>query len=1019
MTVNGDLYGLGYDIIPTVLGTDFYEGALDTANTLVHDNFLVPSTPSYTTVSTTSAALVSYLNSAVTAARRDNASSAYVFLRLSCDAYIWSGVYVYGMNEAGGAYIPTLAYTTMSVPFWSTVPLGGGGYVTGLVSDSSGADIYCRTDVGGAFKWDAVAGQWNCITDMLVSSTSANASSLMSIPGIAVDPSNSNKIYVAAGDATYAPLHGIFASGDKGATWTQINSTIVMHGNGGYRPFGERLQVDPNNSNILWFGSTQDGLQKGVLSGTTWTWTQVPSSSVPFGQVPVQTPALDKGGVTFVACDKNAGNTIVYAGVYDSVTGGTTGGIYMTTDGTNWSKVGGVQMTTPQRGQVAPNGTLYVTKYNAIGKLLRGGTMQAITPPLASITYRGLAVDPNDATGNTFYVAEAANSQYGRIWRTVNSGTNWALQYTNFNNKNYTRTEPDGTPCKTGYWFGTISSLLVSATNSNELWCGDFFGVARTQDAQNIGTTNGSFWYMLQKNQEETCVEYLLNAPTGPRLMVGQGDVGGYRYTDTTVRPTSTFGNLSGGSNPGLDFAESDNNVWARTWLNGGQNGGSGARSSDGGLTWLKFGEIAEKRVVNSGTAGAETWDVSTYLAKQKAKSVNTVTLVLACGNSVSPLYSSNTITFDSKEATDSNVRPKLVINGTTSLNPLADSYVSDAATTTNSGTSVSLAVSYKYFTAPDTRWSYLKFDLSGVGAITSATLQLNRKSAGNTTSYDVGVYACTNTSWGETTITWANKPATLASGGDPVGDPRYYDGGTALRGGRIAISATNPDIMVWLAQYPVDNTTTTGPRYSNDRGVSWTACTGAPNSQNKTRDNPSNLLNQLASDRVNGKFYCANFSGNGGNHVVYSSTNNGVNWAITGTCATGSYNIYRAQLKAAPAADDVWICDDGSCTTPFGGGVWRSTNGGATWSKIANGVIKQVREVAFGKAQSGTGYTVFINGYKNGIQGIYRSDDYGTNWVALNQVPTGASIQALAGDRQNYGKVFFGTSGRGVYQGQ
>lgn len=139
----------------------------------------------------------------------------------------------------------------------------------------------------------------------------------------------------------------------------------------------------------------------------------------------------------------------------------------------------------------------------------------------------------------------------------------------------------------------------------------------------------------------------------------------------------------------------------------------------------------------------------------------------------------------------------------------------------------------------------------------------------------------------------------------------------------------------------------------------------------------------------------------------------------ITGTCPTGTYNIYHSQIVAAPAsANDIWICDDGANSTAAGG-VWRSTDGGVNWLKKSSGVISGVRLISFGKAQSGNGYTVFVKGYKNGIQGIYRSDDYGVTWNALAVLPTGCLIHALAGDRQNYGKVFFGTNGRGVYQGQ
>jgi hypothetical protein len=61
----------------------------------------------------------------------------------------------------------------------------------------------------------------------------------------------------------------------------------------------------------------------------------------------------------------------------------------------------------------------------------------------------------------------------------------------------------------------------------------------------------------------------------------------------------------------------------------------------------------------------------------------------------------------------------------------------------------------------------------------------------------------------------------------------------------------------------------------------------------------------------------------------------------------------------------------------------------------------------------------VFINGYRAGVRGIYRSDDYGATWVKLVDAPTNQDISVMAGDRQNYGPVFIGTNGRGAFVGQ
>ncbi|MEO5712844.1 MAG: immunoglobulin domain-containing protein [Luteolibacter sp.] len=909
---------------------------------------------------------------------------------------------------------------------WSTVPLGGGGYVTGLVSNSNGSAIYCRSDVGGAFRWspaaDGINGTWISLSDTMVPYGTAGASGLMSVDGIGTDPNNADRVYVGAGSQYTSALRGIFSSADRGGTWIQINTTIRMAGNGSYRACGERLAVDPNDSNIVWYGSVLDGLQKGVKSGDSWTWTQIPAASVPFG--------LANAGVTFVVCDKNGTSTITYAGVNDA----TVGGVYRSSDGgTTWSKVTGASLLAPRRAQITGNGTLYVSGGTAgVAKLTRGGTLEILPSPTASITYHGVAVDPNDATGNTVYIAEAQSGS-GKLWRSNNGGASWFAQGTTFNegpvtSSNHARREPDGTPSMTGYWFGSTATLLVNPANSNELWLGDFFGVSRTGNAQAMGTNPGAWWYTLQKGQEETVVLDIKTSPSGPQLMTGVSDVGGFRYADTTVRPSgaggNSFRNLSGGNNTGLDFSESDPNVWARGWVASSGSTGSGAVSSDGGLTWLKFGQIAARTVTNSATAGVETWDVGTYLARQKAKGVNTVTLVVASGNA--PDYSGNQLSFDSREAVDTTARPKLIIDGVTALTPTADTHVWGGAFTTNYGNSTSLALSYAYGIVDRSRWIYLKFDLSSVSSITSASLELRRRAVSNTTVFPVGVYACTNTTWiegdggtdnlpaGE--MIWNNYPKALSNvGGGPQEGPNYYDGGTALSGGRVAVSATDPNLMVWMS-------INAAPRYSKDRGVSWTVSTGAPASQITgiyTNGNSMGLSGQpLAADRANGYFYIGSFGG--ASHVIYRSTNNGVTWTQVSTVGNGnSYNMRTPQLVAAPvsptcpAGGDVWLCDDGTYNNQ-GGGLWRSTNSAVSWATI--GGIGKVTAVSFGKSLTGTGYGVFICGYKGGVPGIYRSDDYGVTWVKLPN-PTIEGVTALSGDRQNYGKVFLGTGGRGVFQ--
>jgi len=887
-----------------------------------------------------------------------------------------------------------------AAPDWKIVPLGGGGYVPGIVSDSSGKNVYIRTDVGGAFHWNEKNGEWVSMTDKIVPNGTPGSGGLMGVGAITVDPKNPQRVYLGLGSYAYSKPRGVYASEDGGKTWTQIESTGAVEANGAYRGFGNRLAVDPNDGNTLWFTTIDKGLMKGTRKSTEWTWAAVPETSVPFGQTPEKKP---KAGVTFVECDANGGKTITYAGVYDNV--GKTGGIYVTTDGTNWKKVGGAEFAGPGRGRVAPDGTLYVTGGKLVGKISRGGDLVLLQGLEDKLNFGAVAVDPNDKTGKTVYIAESSTGQFNKIFRTKDGGATWVVQFRNFNNNKHERVEPDGTATLTGYWFGMIGELLVNPTNPEELWASDFFGVYRTKNAGALGTTDGCQWYNLQKGQEETVPHHLKNAPVGAQLLTGLADVAGFRYTDIEKRPTkdvggSTFRDPDGGSSTSLDFSEADPKIWARAWMNPYGWGGSGGVSTDGGITWVRFGQVANKLVESDATGGVESWDVGAFIKGQKASGATEVTMILCSANAISPMYSADPVSFESREAADESVRPRLKINGSKVLPAVADGFVSDGEKEKNFGAEPVLKVSYAYGNAPYTRWAFVKFDLKDAGDISSATLELNRK-AGGTVKTRVGVFTAAATPWTETELNWSNRPKAQASDIDPIGMPSMK-----VKGGRISVSSKDPNRMVWLPEAFVK------PRYSIDRGATWTESTEAPSSQMANQFNPGIGIQQLAADRVNGKFYIAYF---GATHTIYASTDGGVTFKGVGAVTANTYNIYRAQLIAGLKADHLWLADDG-VDTPNGGGLWHSTDGGVTWKQIPG--LTKVKHVTPGKGKTDGEYSIFVNAKRDSVMMVYRSDDYGTTWTELPEPPTVTTIETMTGDRQKHGRVFIGMGGRGVYQG-
>lgn len=113
-----------------------------------------------------------------------------------------------------------------------------------------------------------------------------------------------------------------------------------------------------------------------------------------------------------------------------------------------------------------------------------------------------------------------------------------------------------------------------------------------------------------------------------------------------------------------------------------------------------------------------------------------------------------------STQTLDSAIR---VINeGEAGLQPIADAYVWDAASSTNYGTAKLLVM--KKDISGTNRIPYFKFDLSSITEpVHSVRLQLFIQSASSATGNapQWQLWKCTNDGWSETGITWANKPAT------------------------------------------------------------------------------------------------------------------------------------------------------------------------------------------------------------------------------------------------------------------
>lgn len=157
-----------------------------------------------------------------------------------------------------------------------TIP--GGGYVTGFCYHPAKSGIlYCRTDIGGAYRYDYNASRWISLMDGVTHTKPDEAY----VNAIALDPDFPERLYLACGlNARKNPPNGLLAvSEDYGSSFTYHEIPCPVHGNLPGRGTGSRLAVDPNNSDILYFASQRGGLLRSFNRGKDWEFISINTDS--------------------------------------------------------------------------------------------------------------------------------------------------------------------------------------------------------------------------------------------------------------------------------------------------------------------------------------------------------------------------------------------------------------------------------------------------------------------------------------------------------------------------------------------------------------------------------------------------------------------------------------------------------------------------------------------------------------------------------------------------------------------
>ena len=459
--------------------------------------------------------------------------------------------------------------STTSEYHWTNVSIGGGGYVTGVYLHPLQQDlVYIRTDVGGFYRWNSVDKRWIPLTDHF----GLQESNYYGGEALALDPKNPNIVYIAAGkhSANWAGLGTIFKSTNQGQTWTKLKIDLPMGGNDPQRWIGERLAVNPFNSNLIFFGSRLNGLWKSSDAGATW----VKVTSFP------AKPKADIGIAGILFNKKVSG--LVYANAYGD-------GIYKSTDtGVTWSKIA-KSPSEANRMALASNGVLYVTHASGVSKYANE-VWSNITPSNAKTAFNPLSVDPNNPN-HVLIVSEqyAQIKDNCRIFQSTNGGATWQKK---------TPTLKPQVPWWSDWYFTSGSSAIeFDPKVSGKVWLTDWFGTWQTNNIKQ----EQSVWFNYEKGHEELVSFALVSPPRGSLLLSGVADVDGFNHSKGLDTYPST--QLGGSISPrfqdtySLAYSESNSARMVRVGGNRWNNTYTGATSTDGGQTWKKFSSFPQKTI--------------------------------------------------------------------------------------------------------------------------------------------------------------------------------------------------------------------------------------------------------------------------------------------------------------------------------------------------------------------------------------------------------------------------------------
>jgi photosystem II stability/assembly factor-like uncharacterized protein len=466
---------------------------------------------------------------------------------------------------------------------WKNVQISGGGFVDGIIFHPKVRSVrYCRTDMGGAYRWNDKTKRWEALLDFL----SYDDRNLMGIESIAVDPNDTGFVILACGTYTNprAGNGAILRSFDQGKTFERTDVPFKFGGNENGRGNGERMMVDPKNGNIIYLGTRLNGLWKSIDKGKTWT--QVKSF-----------PDVNGSGIVMVLYDTaNAKN---YSTVYAFVSLMDRNNLFRSDDdGYTWTAVPGQpKQYCPTHAVLAADGMLYISYGNnpgpapmtngAVWKLnIHTNEWIDITPDKPSAQrkfgYAAVAADPQHSQTTIVSSYNRYNADGEEIFRSIDGGKTWkpVLNKSSFDYSMASYVKRTGV-----HWMFDIE---IDPFDSNHAMFTTGYGGHETFDLTNIDQNKTVTWSVMSAGIEETVALELLSPTKGANLVSAIGDYGGFVHWNLDKpEPAGNFMNPHFGNTDGIACAEKKPQLIVRVGVaaNALREKNIGF-SLDGGKTW-------------------------------------------------------------------------------------------------------------------------------------------------------------------------------------------------------------------------------------------------------------------------------------------------------------------------------------------------------------------------------------------------------------------------------------------------